>query len=212
MIDCKIIKNIGNTSVIKACDSIDERLVRLQTVFMYPEGSYVDVFLGMHDPPTSGFHLTDMGQTLSYLADLHISVHESRECGNIAEQVCNLLNIHEKDGELFTPIREDLSDAGDAILRLSQACMRIADLQYVKRFRQTSRHKGGINDILVTGDLDGGQLLEVMNVILERLDKLASETFRPRFETEEGLRRLLREMLPQMVKKEALEEGMSENW
>jgi len=111
----------------------------------------------MYDSPTAGYYLTDMGQTFSYLADLHISIYESQENKNLAEQIYNLLNIHEKNEELFTPVREDFSDAGDAILRLSQACIRIADLCYTKRFRQPSYHRGSIEEIFVTGDSDGNQ-------------------------------------------------------
>jgi len=166
---------IIKSSVITACDSVDERLIRLQTVFMYPEGSYIDVFLGMDNSPTGGYYLTDMGQTFSYLADLHISVYKNPKNRNLAEQICNLLKVHEENGELFIHIREDFSDAGDAVFRLSQACIRIADFCYTEKFSPFSYQKKSIKEFFVTGDPDGNQLLELINIIWERLDKLTFE-------------------------------------
>ena len=123
----------------------------------------------MYDSPTTEYYLTDMGQTFSYLADLHISVHESQKNRDIADQICNLLNIQEKNGELFIPIREDFSDAGDAILRLSQACIRIADFYYIE-ICKPSYHKESPEETFVAGNLDGNQFLEIIDVILKKLD------------------------------------------
>jgi hypothetical protein len=156
MIECEKILNIIKTgSAISQCDIIDERLIRLQTFFTYPEGSYIDIFLGHgHDDlPFGDYYLTDYGQTVSYLSDLHIYVYKNNKIKTIFDQICDSLNIKELNGELFAPLGKNFeNNISVSVFNLCQACIRIADFYYTKRFRRPSHYKEKIEDFFESYD------------------------------------------------------------
>ena len=89
--------------------------------------------------------------------------HEKRE--HLLHEVCKGLNIDPRGGELAVSV-EPGSDLADAVLRLAQACIRVADLHYTLTFKnKTDFHQIFFADFLS----------------LERPDHMENSTIQGRF-------------------------------
>ncbi len=152
-IDCEKIKDtILKYALIQDCERINEELIRLPTHFMYPDGSFIDIFVVRQSDPLTLCYLSDMGQTAAYLADLHIYIHQNKKKRLLAENICKMLNVEERDGELTVPA-DDISKLGNAVIRLSQACIRISDFYFTQRFKRAFSYKDSVEDFLDSGNL-----------------------------------------------------------
>jgi hypothetical protein len=144
MFDCLGIKKIIESfSLIEDCDLLKDGSLRLATPLLYPDGSNIDVFYCQPNETINSLYITDLGQTVAYLADLHIypySKSSSKKRLNIIRDICDTLGVLEKNGELII-LAPDQCDVAGAILRLAQACVRVADLCYTQKFNSRSNFK-----------------------------------------------------------------------
>lgn len=145
---CDLIKeSFLQFSFVKNCNFISDDLVRLETIFLYPNGSSVDVFIKMENDLFRTLSITDLGQTVSYLADVHVFPYDSERKQGIIASICKTLNIECNDGELFVRIDGFLNVAQNIVL-LAQACIRVSDLIYTKTFPSKSKFKDFIEGII----------------------------------------------------------------
>src|SRR5271169_114649 len=115
-------------SLIHGCDVVGGDKLRLATPFKYPDGSNIDVFLWSARDLFNGYVLSDLGQTASYLFDLQIKAQTTKRRKQIIADICDALNVQNENGELRILLpEENREQIPSAIVRLAQACIRVAD-------------------------------------------------------------------------------------
>ncbi len=136
-------------SLIRQCDIIQNGMLRMATLFKYPDGAYIDVFLGKTQELLSGWVLTDLGQTTAYLLDLNIKPWTTKRRKQIVSDICKGLEVEQDGGEFKVAIAEDqMADLPQAIVRLSQACIRCSDLVLTQRFRMPAVFKEELEEFV----------------------------------------------------------------
>ena len=120
---------ITNACLVEAYDTVRDGSFRLATPFRYPDGSHIDVFLEDGGADFDGFELSDKGQTVAYLLDLHVKPWTSQERKQTVADTCTTLGVEQEGGVFCIRLPTgELNDLPDAIRRLGQACVRISDL------------------------------------------------------------------------------------
>jgi hypothetical protein len=129
---------ISDVCLITACDQVRDGSLRLATPFFYPDGSHIDVFLKLGGSDELFFELSDKGQTMAYLLDLHVKPWTSQKRKQTLADICATLGVKQEGGAFLIQIKQsEMKDLPDAMLRLAQVCIRVADLAYTQRLRST---------------------------------------------------------------------------
>jgi len=119
--------------LIEAVDTVPKGHVRIATAFRYPDGSTVDLFVaGRHGllPGIGPLTLTDFGNTLLWLDRLPIRPLTSARLRTLMEDVLQTHGITHVGGALCCTV--DIDDLLSGIIRLGQACIRVADLVFTQ--------------------------------------------------------------------------------
>jgi len=114
------------------CTSVNG-YTRVRTPFLYPDGDSVDIFWRENRP---GF-LTDLGETLRWLSMQSVADGLTARHSKIIEDVCLTHGIRMEDGAVTYNLRPDESMA-DAVIKISQAALRISDIWFTMRTRAIS--------------------------------------------------------------------------
>jgi hypothetical protein len=129
---------VNQFSLIKACDVVCRGIVRLATQFQYPDGSNIDVFVDTEQNLFQSVIVSDLGQTTAYLLDVHLKLWSTKKRVQIVQEICESLGVEQQGGQFQIKLPLDRQDELPfAIMRLAQACSRIADLTMSQRFRTT---------------------------------------------------------------------------
>lgn len=122
---------------------------------MYPDGSHIDLFLGQTDSEQKGYILSDQGQTVSYLSDLHINPLKTKKKKEALSDICESLKITHENGELLIRIPFDNIQAtfASATTRLVQACIRVSDFSLNQRFPTTTSFKEDVEEFISKIDI-----------------------------------------------------------
>lgn len=98
--------------------------VQVRTPFLYPDGRIIDLYIRTDNDRWTA---TDLGETHRWL-DAH-SWSDKRTAGQqeLVRQVCATLGLDEFRGALVTKV-DDPAHAAEAVTRLAQGAMRVADL------------------------------------------------------------------------------------
>lgn len=142
--------------MVKAVDSVPRGHLRIQTGFLYPDGSSVDVFVVDHPdapllPPTE---LSDFGQTMAFLLDHDVHPWKSKKRKQQLEQAIDLYGVSLKGGSLVRPLGNELSSLQEGILLLGQACVRMSDLVYTKRLQLQSPFNDDVEEFFADAGLE----------------------------------------------------------
>lgn len=147
-------EGLVNAPIVTECDLVKSGALRLQTVFQYPDGSSVDVFLAPVDDLVHQYKITDYGQTATYLLDMPMDPWGTSKRKKIISEICRRLNVGVGDGEFYVMLRDkDVHGASGAIVRLAQACIRVSDLAMTKRFRAVSSFRDDVEEFVSQLDL-----------------------------------------------------------
>ena len=136
--------------LVKASETLPDGSLRATTPLLYPDGSPIEVFQRSVDDLFQSARLGDGGRTFAFLGGLQVQMegHEKRE--HLLREVCRGLGVEHRQGELSVPLYPE-TDAADAVLRLAQACIRVADLHYTLAFKnKTDFHQIFFADFLST--------------------------------------------------------------
>ena len=113
------------------CSQARNGAVRVRTPLLYPDGDLVDVFVRERD----GRHLvTDYGDALGWLDMQSVSGELTANQRDMITDACRALGITEDRGQL-TLRCDDQAMLADAIHRLAQAVVRVADIWLTFRTR-----------------------------------------------------------------------------
>lgn len=134
-------KALGKLAIFFACQEENGRL-KITTPFLYPDGDYIDLYL--IETPT-GPYLTDLGETMGYLADHDISPRQSPKRRQIINDVLLTQGVELFRGELRVPL-DDWDKSAWAITRLSQAVVQISDLVFSLRLSALTTFKEEVEE------------------------------------------------------------------
>jgi hypothetical protein len=110
--------------LIRECDRAHNGDIRLMTLFEYPDGSNVDVFVE-YDVITRLISVTDHGNTLAYLCESGAEKSESLRVKEAIERESESGYVSHTNGVLSVVVGLGGETLPSAILRLCHACVRI---------------------------------------------------------------------------------------
>jgi len=134
-------KALSALPVLFECREENGRL-KITTPYLYPDGDYIDLYLT--ETPT-GLYLTDLGETIGYLADHGISLRQSPKRQKIVNDILLTQGVELFRGELRTPL-EDWDKAAWTVVRLGQAIVQVGDLVFSLRLGALSTFKEEVEE------------------------------------------------------------------
>ena len=150
--------------LVQSCDVVANGALRMATPFLYPNGSHIDIFLENKPNLYAAYRLSDYGQTGLYLSDLQIRINASERRKQIVRDICSELQVELKDGCLEIPLSEaEMVNISPGLLRLGQACMRVASFAYHHSLRSTNPFKESVEEFLETSQLKFQPDVKVMS-------------------------------------------------
>ena len=153
-IDCAgLQKLVSGFSLVEACDTVRNGMLRMATPFRYPDGSSIDLFLSPQPDAAGQLTLTDLGHTTAYLLDLGVRPAGTKKRLIQWQDICQGLGVTRDGGEL--KIHLDASQApsiSTLMVRLAQACLRTADMALTQRTPVADTFADGFEEFIVEID------------------------------------------------------------
>lgn len=143
--------------MVRARDVVPRGHLRLETKFLYPDRSSVDVFVvnGTQQQLLSPSPvLSDLGQTTSWLADLQVKPWQSKKRQRLLDDAIYVLGVKQNGGALETTFEPNHQDLEDAVIRLGQACVRVADLSFTRRSSLQVTATDEVEELLSDAELE----------------------------------------------------------
>ena len=131
------------------CTPAQREGVRVRTPLMYPDGGIVDVFVVERD---GRYHVSDYGEALGWLRMQSVSARRLPKQHRMVEDTCQTLGVELHRGQLT--FRSGGTDVvGEAVLRVAQAVVRVADLWFTLRTRAVETVADEVADWLIENEL-----------------------------------------------------------
>jgi hypothetical protein len=144
-------ENLACVSLFHEADLLPSGYLRIETVFRYPDGTSIEIFVAPTDLlPT--IRLTDLGQTSAWLLNLQLKPWLSRKRRGFIEDALHTYGVKQSGGELILEI-DGMAHLADGVIRLSQACLRVADLSFTRRSSLQSTFEEEVEDVLNDAEL-----------------------------------------------------------
>lgn len=154
MIDLSDIKNrLDGHSIVRNVDQVPRGHVRIETAFLYPEGSSVDLFLVEEAPLLPATRLSDLGNTSQWLLDVQVRAWLSKKRQALVDDALRIYDVS-RQGGAFEIQLASLDAIVDGVVRLGQACVRVADLVYTRRSSLQLVVTEEVEEVLADADLD----------------------------------------------------------
>ena len=138
--------------LVRSVDRLPKGHVRLETGFLYPDGASVDVFLVEEAPLLPSSKLSDLGQTMSWLLDVQVKPWLSKKRQRFVEDALRVYGVTQSGGALELPLEP--GKLVDGVVRLGQACVRVADLIYTRRTSLQAGVVEEVEEVLADSELD----------------------------------------------------------
>lgn len=121
--------------MVREIDRVQRGHVRMETKFKYPDGGSIDLFVKHSHPDLflATRTLTDFGQTMSWLADMQVRPAQSKKRQRFVDDALRVLDVKQNGGALECDFEVAHDSLEDAVIRLGQACVRVADLAFTRR-------------------------------------------------------------------------------
>lgn len=118
-------------------------LLRVRTPFWYPDGGVVDLFVKQHDGVMT---LSDLGESLGWLRMQTLATKRSPKQQKLVQDVCQTQGVELFKGQL-TLRCTDATLFPQAVVRLGQAAVRVADLWFTTRTRSVESLTDEVADL-----------------------------------------------------------------
>ncbi len=147
---------VRDLCMVRGMDVLPKGHLRLETKFLYPDRSSVDLFVVN---PTQqvllagAAVLSDLGQTTSWLADVQVRPWQSKKRQRFLEDAIYVLDVRQSGGALETTFEESHESLEDAVIRLGQACVRVADLSFTRRSSLQVTATDEVEELISDADL-----------------------------------------------------------
>lgn len=112
------------------CSPAPREGIRVRTPFMYPDGGIIDVFVIER---SDFIEVTDFGEAIGWLRMQSFSGQLSPKQRRFIEDICLTLGVEMFRGQLVK--KTDRVHAAEAVIRVAQAALRVADLWFTMRTR-----------------------------------------------------------------------------
>jgi len=154
-INCENLREfVRGFSLVHSCDVVGNGMLRIATPFKYPNGSQIDLFLKRTAPLFPSYVLTDYGQTADYLMDMQVKLWATKKRRLLLDDICSSLDVEHHAGQLEIPLEVDtLPDLSHAIVRLAQACIRVADLAFTQRLQLAGTFQEEVEEYIASTNL-----------------------------------------------------------
>lgn len=119
--------------------------VRIRTPFLYPDGDIIDIFAKNGGSTVT---LTDFGETLRWLRMQSVSGRRSPKQDKLIQDVLLNHGVELFRGMLIVRVHGS-QELASAMMRIAQACLRIADLWFTFRTRAVESITDEVADLLV---------------------------------------------------------------
>lgn len=169
--DCAQAKTlVSNFSLIQACDEIASGALRMSVPFTNTDGSNLDLFLKQAGP--GKWVLSDLGNTTAYLLDLHVRPWTTKKRLQIVTDICRSLGIEQAGGQFQTILTDEelRTKLPEAMVRLSQACIRVSDLAFTQRLRTQAIFRDEVEDFFSTEDLQFEEHVQLVGQFGNRVE------------------------------------------
>jgi hypothetical protein len=142
----------GVASLVRELHVRSSGAVLLETVFKYPDGTSIEVEVGV---PSAGGEvvLSDLAQTTAWLLNLRVKPWLSAKRRALQADALLTYGVEREGGELRLRVAADAAALADGVVRLAQACLRTADLMFTRRTSIHSSFAEEIEDLLADSDL-----------------------------------------------------------
>lgn len=154
----KVRDQLSDRALIRSVDLMPRGHIRLETGLVYPDGASIDVFLVNDEPILSGANatthqrLSDLGQTTAWLLDMQVKPWLSKKRRSFIEDVLHIHKVNQVGGELTVDVPPG-TDLMGPVLRLAQACLRVADLTFTRRASLASEFQEDLEEVLADSEL-----------------------------------------------------------
>jgi hypothetical protein len=125
---CEIIA--ASIGALFECEPVNQ-YIRIRTPFLYPDGDSLDLYLAEQG---STLTLTDLGDTLRWLWMQQVSERRTKKQEQLVQSVAASSGVELFKGMLALRVK-DPNDLAQAVITLSQAALRIADVWFTFRSR-----------------------------------------------------------------------------
>lgn len=149
---------LSGVSIAEHVDALSSGHVRIETAFRYPDGTSIEVFVA----PENLLHrrLTDLGQTTAWLLNLRVKPWLSAKRRQQMEDALRTYGATQEGGELIVDA-EKTEPLVKGVIRLSQACLRVADLSFTRRTSLQTEFAEDVEEFLGDSDLPYQANIEV---------------------------------------------------
>lgn len=138
-----------NLPMVEECGVVRSGALRLSTPFMYPNGEHIDVFLEETNRLYGGYRLSDYGRTAHYLRNAYSAIEGSPKKRQILQDILTQAGVDLRNGDLSVEIlASEINQIAAAMLRLTQACVRICEFSVHQRQRAMNPFREGIVSLL----------------------------------------------------------------
>lgn len=134
----EIRSRLADSALVRDVDVVPRGHVRLETAFVFPEGSSLDLYVVARTEGAESGCLSDLGETLDWLLDVEVNPQESPRQKKLLEDVLRSAGVTLHRGALELPL-PSIRELPDCIVRLGQTCLRVADLIYTAGDAAASR-------------------------------------------------------------------------
>jgi Domain of unknown function DUF1828 len=111
--------------LLTGIDRVPTGYLRMETAFLYPDGSSIEVFLIEPAGSSERLKLSDLGQTTAWLLDVQVKPRISKKRRTRLENTIRLYGVRQEGGALEYPL-DSLEELPQGVVRLAQACLRVA--------------------------------------------------------------------------------------
>lgn len=125
------------------CSSLNG-YVKIQTPYLYPDGDVIDLCLKESDGRST---LSDLGETLRWLRMQTVAQRRSPKQRQLIQDVCLTHGVELFRGMLVVRVKTP-ADLAEAVTRLAQATLRVADLWFTMRTRSVESLTDEVEDFL----------------------------------------------------------------
>ncbi|MGE3850566.1 MAG: DUF1828 domain-containing protein [Planctomycetota bacterium] len=144
-------ERLAHHCMVAGFDFVRKGHFRIETRFLYPDGDSVDLFVPRHDAATFEGFVTDFGRTAEWLMHAQVKPWMSKKRSEQQNDILHALRVRQEGGALAFDIVGDNVD--EAIVRLGQACVRVADLVLTRRSSLVVPFNEQVEEVLVDIEL-----------------------------------------------------------
>lgn len=153
MIDVADVRaRLAGHALVRGVDEPRSGHIRVETAFLYPDGGSIDLFVIEDHDLFHALHISDLGQTMSWLFELQIKPWLSPRRKGFIEDVLRLYQVDQEGGQLMRRLAS-LDELVPTIVSLGQTCVRVADLMFTKRSAIVAAFTEQVEEVLSDVDV-----------------------------------------------------------